>query len=576
MRRSIEARAARAFRHPPSSGRERPVTAWASPSFAAWGRCVAVPLAVGLVCLRSLFHGGYLLQLDVVFGPRPAPLTVGFGTPVTLLQTAGVEIVGGALTGRLYALGTLFFAGFAPMVLLRREPWFAQMAGGFLGMLNPWVYDRLVDGQWDVVNGAAALFLWIAAWEELQARPGLGRAVLLGFCTAAVAAFDAHSLGPLLVLAVVGFVWLRLWRRRAAVLWTFASFAVAALLLSYAAVGFFLNHRGGYSAVQQFTRADFAFFRSVSDRNYGLIPNLVGLYGYWGERIGRFPVASQDATWWPVTTAVIVGAAVAGAWLCRARAWLLLCGVIGLAVSASTALPNGVDTASWLARRVPLVGVYREPQKWSALWLVALVTLSAGAIGALAKRKLHRRASMAAALAYVVVMCTLFPAGLAQIRQVPGIVKPLHYPPYWSRTAEFIDRAVPADERILVLPWHLYQSLNVSEGRVVANPAPVFFPGRLVVPHNLEIPGRFSEVTSPTDRIGTVIERRGYSSCAVARAIRRAGLRWVVVLDGAEARGIVLGLRRCAFALVQGRPGSTAVVKMSRPAVYNSNRGRGS
>ena len=253
-----------------------------------------------------------------------------------------------------------------------------------------------------------------------------------------------------------------------------------------------------------------------------------------------------------------------------------MCGVIGLAVGARSALPNGVDIASWLARRVPLVGVYREPQKWSALWLVALVTLSAGAIGAVAKRKPYRRASMAAALAYVVVMCTLFPAGLAQIRQVPGIVKPLHYPPYWSRTAEFIDGAVPADQRILVLPWHLYQSLTVSEGRVVANPAPVFFPGRLVVPHNLEIPGRFSEVTSPTDRIGSVIERRGYSSCAVARAIRRAGLRWVLVLDGAEARAIVLGLRRCAFALVQGRPGSTAVVKTSPPAVYDAGRGRGS
>jgi hypothetical protein len=122
----------------------------------------------------------------------------------------------------------------------------------------------------------------------------------------------------------------------------------------------------------------------------------------------------------------------------------------------------------------------------------------------------------------------------------------------------------------------LYQSLNVSEGRVVANPAPVFFPGRLVVPHNLEIPGRFSKVTSPTDRIGSVIERRDYSSCAVARAIRRAGLRCVLVLDGAEAREIVLGLRRCAFALVQGRPGSTAVVKTSPSAVYNADRGIGS
>jgi hypothetical protein len=116
MRRSIEARAARAFvirRRRVANGPSQP------------GRRVVRRLgplrrrsARGRARLpASLFHRGYLLQLDVVFA-RPAPLTVGFGTPVTLLQTAGVEIVGGALTGSLYALGTLFLAGFARVVLL--------------------------------------------------------------------------------------------------------------------------------------------------------------------------------------------------------------------------------------------------------------------------------------------------------------------------------------------------------------------------------------------------------------------------------------------------------------------------
>jgi hypothetical protein len=573
MRRSVDGRAVPAPGHPLRSGRARASVAWASPSVRAWGRSVVIPLGLGLICLRSLVHVGYLLQLDVVFGPRPAPLTLGFGTPVALLQNAGVELLGGALTGRLYALATVFLAGFAPMVLLRRQPWFAQTAGGVVGMLNPFVYERLVEGQWDVVNAASALFLWIAAWEGLQTRPGPRPALLLAFCTVLVGAFDAHALGPVLVLTVVAVLWQRLWRRRAAVVWTAASFAIAAVVFSYPAVAFFVDNRAGYAAVQQFTRADFEFFRSVSSGDYGLIPNLVGLYGYWGERIGRFPVASQDAPWWPATTALLVGAALAGAWLCRARAWLLVCGVVGLAASASTALPGGVDAATWLAQRLPLVAAYREPQKWSALWLVALVTLSAGAAGALGKRQ-RPGAWAGPALAYALVMCALFPAGLAQIRNAPSIVKPLRYPAYWSRTARFLDRTVPADERIVVLPWHLYQPLVPSEGRTVANPASVFFPGRLVVPHNLEIPGRFSEVTSPYDRIGSVIERRGYRSCAAARAIRRAGVRWALVLDGAEAGEIVRAFRDCGFGLVQGFPGRTAVLR-SAPGVSGFTSARG-
>jgi hypothetical protein len=235
-----------------------------------------------------------------------------------------------------------------------------------------------------------------------------------------------------------------------------------------------------------------------------------------------------------------------------------VCGVVGLAISASTALPGGVDAATSVARHVPLVAAYREPQKWSELWLVAIVVLSGSAVDALARR---RRPWIGPALAYALVLCALFPAGVAQIRTVPSIVEPVEYPAYWFRTAQYLKRAVPDGEPILVLPWHLYQPLDVSERRVVANPARVVFPGRLVVPQNLEIPGRFSEVSSRYDRVGAVIRRRGYGSCAVARAIRREGVHWVLVLDGTEGRGATLGLRRCGFGIVQGRPGRTAVLR---------------
>jgi hypothetical protein len=525
-----------------------------------WALSVVVPLVLAAVSLRSLFQDGYLLQVDAVFGPRAAPVGRGFGAPVGLLQAAGVELLGGAWSGRLWAFGTLFLAGFAPMVLLRRSRWFAQTAAGLLGVLNPWVYDRFVEGQWGVLNAAAGLFLWIAAWEKLAEQPGPLPAALLAVCTAAVAAFDPHALGPLAVLALAAALSIRIWRRRGVLVWSAGSLGFLVVLLAYPVISFFVeDERGGYATVRQFTRDDFVLFRSVRSDDYGLIPNLIGLYGYWGERLGRFPLANADADWWPLTTAVIVAAAVVGAWLRRDRAWLLACGVVGLVVSASTALPGGVDAAAGLARRLPLVAAYREPQKWNALWLVALVVLAACASDALARRP--RRAWAGPAVAYAVVVCALFPAGIAQIRSVPSIVEPVEYPSYWYRTADYLARGVPEDEPVLVLPWHLYQPLGVSEGRLVANPARVFFPGRLIVPQNLEIPGRFSEVSTRYDRIGAVIRRRGYRSCAVARAIRSERVNWVLVFDGVEGRGAVAGLRRCGFTLVQGGPGRTVVLR---------------
>src|ERR687897_744948 len=83
-------------------------------------RSVVVPLVLSLICLRSLFREGYLLQVDIVFGPRPGPVLAGFGAPVTWLQAVGVEVLGGEATGKIHAVGALLLAGFAPMVLFRR------------------------------------------------------------------------------------------------------------------------------------------------------------------------------------------------------------------------------------------------------------------------------------------------------------------------------------------------------------------------------------------------------------------------------------------------------------------------
>jgi hypothetical protein len=531
-------------------------------STGSWALAVALPLAISLVCLRSFTSDGYLLQVDIVFGPRPSPVPAGLGAPVGLLQAAGVELLGGQLTGRLYAAGALFLAGFAPMVLLRAAPWYARCAAGFIGALNPWVFDRMVEGQWGVVVAAAGLFLWVAAWEALQASPGPRRALVLALTAAGVAAFAPHMLGPIAVLTIGGGLWGRIWRDRRRVIWTAASLMMLGVLLSYGLVSFLLSDEpGGYGTLSQFTRADFTFFRSVSSDDYGLLANLAGLYGYWGERVGRFPLANQDAAWWPVTSAVLVVAALVGASLQRSRAWLLVCGLLGLAVSASTALPAGLDAAVWLAERIPLAGAYREPQKWSALWLVALVTLSAGAVESIAERTSRSTTAAAPALAYVLILCALLPAGLTQIRTVPSIVEPAQYPDYWYRTEAYLAEAVPDREPVVVLPWHLYQPLVAADGRLVANPARVFFAGDLVVPQNLEIPGRFTDVTSRYDRIGAVIEREGHASCAVARAIRDQGARWVLVLDGMEAREATAALRRCGFSLVQGRAGQTAVLR---------------
>jgi hypothetical protein len=523
---------------------------------AAWLRSVVLPLGLSLLCLRSIFHSGYLLQIDIVFGPRAAPVAHGITAPASALQSAAEWALGGELAGKLFAVGTLFLAGFAPMVLFRRAPWYAQGAAGFLGAMNPFVYDRLVEGQWYVLIAAAGLFLWLAAWEALQAGPALRPAVLLALCGAAIVSFDPHMAGPLVVLTIAGSIWTRVHRDRSRLRWTATSIGLLVVLLLPGIVLFFVGSApGDYANVRHFTSADFAFFRSTRSPDFGLLANLIGLYGYWGERIGRFPLATGGHSWWPATTALLVATALLGGWLRRDRAWLLICGAIGLGLSASTALPGGVGAASWLAARVPIVGAYREPQKWSALWLLALVVLASSAVEATAR--LQGRRSAATALAYSLVLAALLPAGVSQVRSVSSIVKPVVYPRYWYATSDSLKHVSRPGDVIAVLPWHLYQPLRATGGRLVADPAPVFFPGRLVVPHSPDIPGRSYDVLSRYDQIGLV------HGCRLAAVIHRLGIHFVLVLDGAESAQTVVDLRRCGYPLVEGRKGFTALLRVA-------------
>jgi hypothetical protein len=231
-------------------------------------------------------------------------------------------------------------------------------------------------------------------------------------------------------------------------------------------------------------------------------------------------------------------------------------------VSASTALPGGVHAAAWLASHIPAVAAYREPEKWSALWLLALVVLGVGAVETLARAGRSRdRRNLATALAYILVGAALAPAGVSQARALPSIVSPVVYPRDWYATAASIRRVVPRGDLVAVLPWHLYQPLRATGGRLAADPARVFFPGRLITPQNLEIPGRSTEMTSRYDRIGLV--RGGARGCRLAMVIRRLGIHWVLVLDAAEGARTVVGLRNCGYSLLEGRPGFTALMRVA-------------
>jgi hypothetical protein len=424
------------------------------------------------------------------------------------------------------------------------------------------VYERLVEGQWGVVAAGATLFLWLAAWDNLRARPRASSAVLIAIASVGAVAFSENFLAIVALLFVLASISERVWRDRERWKWTLVSLALFVLLLSYGIVPFFLGHgAGSYDVVRTFGRADFSAFASSSDAHYGLLVNLLGLRGYWAERLGRFPPVDGGSAWWPVATAVLIALALAGAWLRPQRRWLLIAGAIGILVSATTAIPSVLDAAVRLNSHFPILAVYREPEKWSALWLLALVVLVTEAMTVLAERGAARgevpalAATSAAALG---VFATLLPSGLTQIRDVPAVIDPVTYPADWQHASAYLDSHVDPRTPVVVLPWHLYESLPFAQNRLVANPAAEFFPGNLVTPNDPELIGETVLTPSPGD-IGRAALNPSDTGCGLADAVRRAGIHWVVVENAPGGSDNALRLEQCGFHLAEGAPGETSV-----------------
>jgi hypothetical protein len=513
--------------------------------WAALARAVLLPLAITLWCLHSLAGPGYVLQIDAVFGPRMPLALSGVGAPLTLVA----HLLGGYWSGRLFLGLSLFLCGFGPMLLLRRLRWFAQVPAGILGILNPFVYDRVVEGQFGVAAGIGAVFLWLAAWELLQVRQSPGRLLLTAGAGWLAVVLDEHTAGFLLVLAVASLLCSRAWREPRRLLWGAGSFALLAVFLSYAIPPLFLGHNSTYQVVQRFSRADLVEFRSTPSPTYGLWVNLVGLYGFWAERLGRVPMVNARALWWPLSTAVLVALAGFGAWVARRRSWLLATGVLGLLVAGSTATAPGQRVFLWLMQHLSLVGAYREPEKWSGLWLVALVVLGAEAVDHLGRSP--RWSGWAPRLALLMVAAAILPAGAGALRELPATVRPSRYPADWASAATYLEHHVPGGTPVLVLPWTLYEELPFTGNLLTANPAPVYFPGRLVSPNDLQIPGAVTEAAAPGDLTQLALDPLA-PNCALARGLRRLGFHWVIVEPAPGGQQVASALLGCGFASRSG------------------------
>ncbi|HSX01876.1 MAG TPA: hypothetical protein VLI05_01025 [Candidatus Saccharimonadia bacterium] len=472
---------------------------------------------LGLLILGPLLRPGYILALDMSWVPQlrsPAAFTSSWPF-YELLWLVGL-VLPSMVIQKLVLVACLAVAGVGAYWLVRRAALLNNEAAGCLAgvfyIVNPFVYTRLMAGQYLVLLGYALLPWFVGVLWRLLDRPSWRLAAILAALAAAIGFVSIHDIGLMAVVSLVSAVAVGWGRGRR--LWQIASWlgAVAAGWLAanlFWLVPFILGRSPEARQVAGFGADQYVAYATTSD-GVGVSFNTLILQGFWDDPHGSYVLPSSRALFW-VAVALLAVLIILGLWRTvreRDRLGLALtaAGVVGWALAMGVAGPGLLGLLSdWLLRHVPFYEGYREPQKWLALSALAYAYLAgiglAWALTRLRDWVKEATALAASMLPLAAVPMLLWGAG--------GQLRSADYPASWYALAQQL-AAEPANGRILALPWHEYIGLNFA-GRTVANPAPAFFGPRLVSSDNPELLGARSTTRQPlNDAIETQVLAGSY------------------------------------------------------------------
>jgi len=494
------------------------------------------------ILLAALIAGpwllpGYLFGTDWP-GPRHFRVPTDFSSDAVfnLLLLVVSAVVSAEITTKLVILVALVAAGLGAFRGLPIGGFIPRAIASLIYVVNPFVYGRIHYGQLPLI-AAYALLPWIAArLLSLMREPGWQHALILGAELTALGILDLHLLVPaglLLIAATVAFGGARLGDRRYITdLGRNVRLALAITIVasSYWLIPLLSGSNSEGQAVMNVGPADLAAYSASADPNLGLVPNLLGLYGFWAEDTGRFTSMKEFVPLWPVVLLILIALATLGAKAAIQKAptlasprgggtflrlWVLAllgAGAITLILEMGVANPVTEPIVRLLDTIFPLYRGMRDAGKWAAL--IALIYSQLVPLGAIVllrwvKEHGHPYASrpgegIRIGLATGLLLALPLYYGNGLLFGMHGEVQPSAYPPGWYQ-ADQVLAADPHPGRALFLPWHLYLGLDFvrNTNNVVASPAPSFFSVPVVISQDPEIPG----IAAPATPDQTVISR---------------------------------------------------------------------
>lgn len=490
--------------------------------------------ALGLVVAGPLLGSGYLLLLDFPSGPQsprlpvfPLPSSGDLGNALPLLALHSLfREVHAFLPDKLFLLTPIVLGGLGVYLFARSRLGagaLPAMFGATLFVINPFVVDRYLAGHLYFLLAYSLLPWGLAPIHDALGGAVRGAAPRIALWLALLGAVDVHVAG--LYAIVVLFAVLVAPIKR-------LLFAAVALGLAVALCAYWLLPAAFAAPGAGIGPADLAAYAS-RPRGPEVLASLLSMHGFWRN---EFPSLAQRFPVLYLLLVPILGLAVAGAVRMltgrdQRRFGMVLAGTatLALVLASGTSFPPTAGAFRWVFDHVPLFGVYREPQKFLALVVLAYAVFgAAGLDDALPARDQRIPSRLAASLALGAVL--LYGSGM--FWGFDGEVRLARYPDGWSEAERIMEERGPG--RLLALPWHLYAVWGFSGGRIVVDPAASFFPVEVLAAGETGFPEVPAQSPDPFRRYVTAVLEYRREVRSFGHLVAPLGVRFIAWMREAD------------------------------------------
>lgn len=453
---------------------------------------VFVCLGLAIFLLSKMLLPGYVLTLDMAWTPEIPYAWSADGLNNSILVYVLLHVLSLAMPSwvvqKVLLVGLFFLLFYIPWKFLPFvEGTSARIFAAGIFALNPFVYTRVLAGQWFHLLGYAFLPLLLYALTRISHKPDRRSAAILFGALFLIGLFSIHFL---YLACVVSGIWLAIQFAQAYRIGgagsakRIARFSALAGIWLLVANLYWIIPAAARSAPLEarFGETYFSAFAAAGNDGVGVMANVGVLGGFWGESLPwrYYFVWPQDQVVFWVAAFVIFALVWLGLWRLwnkkETRPYALALVVIGI-FAYITALGMAGTLFKYLNlflyEHIPFWNGLRDSHKIAGiLALMYAVCAGVGASAFLATIKKKNAAFESFASMAILVFPAIF--GMYMWGGMHGQLTPVWYPQGWYEAKSAISQ-LPQGEKVLVLPWHGYLSLDFAQNRIVANPTEAFF-----------------------------------------------------------------------------------------------------